>query len=50
MFEIKFDKSEFEEVINSQISELKDREKTITALLKSINDHTQYEKERQANR
>lgn len=39
-FNIPFDKYEHEELANAQVSELKEREDQITALLKSINDFT----------
>ncbi len=49
IFIIKFDKNEYENVINEQISELKERENRITTLLKSLNDHSEYENERVSN-
>ena len=45
-FAIKFDKDEYESVINEQIIQLKERENKITTLLKSLNDHKEFEKER----
>ncbi len=43
IFHIAFDTKEHEELANSQVLELKEREDRITALLKSINDHSQNE-------
>jgi len=39
-FQIPFDKHEHEQLANAQVTELKEREDQITALLKSINDFT----------
>jgi len=42
-FKIPFDKWEYEEIVNEQISLLKSKEDQVTALLKSINDTKEYE-------
>ncbi len=44
-FHISFDKAEYENIVNAQITLLKERENEITALLKSINNKNEYEKE-----
>lgn len=45
IYDISFDKNEHEELVKSQVLELKEREDQITALLKSINDFTPNERE-----